>query len=414
MVLTRSQNKVEPTSWLSPAKSSVSITQGEILQLNWILIKLRHEVQPVVILLPRHLYEGPSQYCQKLFVDELRWRYKATTEAGDIMFWTGSEWTHFYNRSPNTDIPPIFDDFIHLVNDPDVQPTADDLKIVQELMYFVSEVGRMEDRHDGHNEGLCKRLGHVLQAGVHAEPNPDGTKFDGQELGEGGCNPTTQVCLSMKRSWIDPLRKSICEKCCCPTFLVAGGGPWLSVLGGVVTDRFIVQRLTDMRWMALSSTEEDNRGASLLWIGVFGFGRSSLIPSYIHSIHSLGSDHEDIEDPKSAALHAMPEITYGSIHLCMVSEVFEHPFDLTKVCLQSHILDEMVWFNGPIDRLTKTWKIEAPIFGAMVENVSLFLSYGEIQSLIRRISHRAPQEKLPLYHLALAAAGAGAITSFLL
>ncbi|KAF8803064.1 hypothetical protein BYT27DRAFT_7305306 [Phlegmacium glaucopus] len=110
----------------------------------------------------------------------------------------------------------------------------------------------------------------------------------------------------------------------------------------------------------------------------------------------------------------MPEITYGSIHLCMVSEVFEHPFDLTKVCLQSHILDEMVWFNGPIDRLTKTWKIEAPIFGAMVENVSLFLSYGEIQSLIRRISHRAPQEKLPLYHLALAAAGAGAITSFLL
>jgi hypothetical protein len=41
--------------------------------------------------------------------------------------------------------------------------------------------------------------------------------------------------------------------------LVAGGGPWLSVLGGVFTDKFIVQRLTDMRWMALSSTEEDNR-----------------------------------------------------------------------------------------------------------------------------------------------------------
>jgi len=30
-------------------------------------------------------------------------------------------------------------------------------------------------------------------------------------------------------------------------------------MGGVFTDRFIVQRLTDMRWMALSSTEEDNR-----------------------------------------------------------------------------------------------------------------------------------------------------------
>ena len=50
----------------------------------------------------------------------------------------------------------------------------------------------------------------------------------------------------------------------------------------------------------------------------------------------------------------------------------------------------------------------------MVENASLFLSYGEIQSLIRHVSHRAPQEQLPLYHLALAAAVAGGITSFLL
>ena len=50
----------------------------------------------------------------------------------------------------------------------------------------------------------------------------------------------------------------------------------------------------------------------------------------------------------------------------------------------------------------------------MVENASLFLAYGELQNFIRHISHRAPQEKLPLHHLAIAAAGAGAITSFLL
>jgi len=117
---------------------------------------------------------------------------------------------------------PIFDDFIHLVNDPDVQPSANDLKNVQELMYFASEVGRMEERHDGHNEGLRTRLRRILQAEVHEEPNPDGTKPDGvitlqigdaritflilelkRELGEGGCDPTTQVGLSMKRSWID-------------------------------------------------------------------------------------------------------------------------------------------------------------------------------------------------------------------
>jgi hypothetical protein len=32
---------------------------------------------------------------------------------------------------------------------------------------------------------------------------------------------------------------------CCPTFLVATAGAWLAVLGGVFTDKWIVQRLTD-------------------------------------------------------------------------------------------------------------------------------------------------------------------------
>ncbi|KAH9057466.1 hypothetical protein EDB87DRAFT_1823595 [Lactarius vividus] len=55
------------------------------------------------------------------------------------------------------------------------------------------------------------------------------------------------------------LSEDIRQKCCCPTFLVATGDPWFSVLGGVFTDRFIVQRLTDMSWMALSKREEDSR-----------------------------------------------------------------------------------------------------------------------------------------------------------
>ena len=49
----------------------------------------------------------------------------------------------------------------------------------------------------------------------------------------------------------------------------------------------------------------------------------------------------------------------------------------------------------------------------MTENAAVFLSYEGIQNLVRYTSHRSPQEKLPLYHLTLAAAGAGAITSFL-
>ncbi|KDR76475.1 hypothetical protein GALMADRAFT_246843 [Galerina marginata CBS 339.88] len=126
---------------------------------------------------------------------------------------------------------------------------------------------------------------------------------------------------------------------------------------------------------------------------------------------------------ESTGLRAIREITYGSI-AGMVSKVFEHPFDLTKVRLQSQVLDSTARFNGPIDCLTQTWKKEgvrglyrglpAPIVGAMAENASLFLAYGEFQNLIRRVAHRPSEEKLPLYHLALAAGGAGAVTSFLL
>lgn len=42
----------------------------------------------------------------------------------------------------------------------------------------------------------------------------------------------------------------------------------------------------------------------------------------------------------------------------MISKVFEHPFDLTKVRLQSQVLDATARFNGPIDCLTQTWKNE--------------------------------------------------------
>lgn len=46
----------------------------------------------------------------------------------------------------------------------------------------------------------------------------------------------------------------------------------------------------------------------------------------------------------------------------MVSEIFEYPFDLAKVRLQSQLLtpasDTRVRFKGPMDCLVQTWKDE--------------------------------------------------------
>lgn len=122
-------------------------------------------------------------------------------------------------------------------------------------------------------------------------------------------------------------------------------------------------------------------------------------------------------------MRAVKDITFGSI-AGMVSKVFEHPFDLTKVRLQSQVLDTTARFNGPIDCLVKTWKNEgvrglyrglpAPIVAAMLENASLFMSYSELQNVIRRINSQPLSHDLSLPQLALAGGGAGAITSFLL
>jgi ornithine carrier protein len=44
----------------------------------------------------------------------------------------------------------------------------------------------------------------------------------------------------------------------------------------------------------------------------------------------------------------------------MAGKVVEHPFDLTKVRLQSQVLDgpSGARFNGPMDCLKQTWKGE--------------------------------------------------------
>jgi hypothetical protein len=112
----------------------------------------------------------------------------------------------------------IFDDFLCSVNSPDDQPSVEDLENVYDLMYYVSEVRQTEDRY---REGFRQKLSQILAAPIHEEQNPDNTKPDGvimvqlgdtcipyvfielkRELGEGGCDPTSQASLTMRRSWI--------------------------------------------------------------------------------------------------------------------------------------------------------------------------------------------------------------------
>ncbi|KAF9226317.1 mitochondrial carrier [Gyrodon lividus] len=136
--------------------------------------------------------------------------------------------------------------------------------------------------------------------------------------------------------------------------------------------------------------------------------------------------HPSEDGGDSPTIRAVKDIAFGSI-AGMVAEVFEYPFDLAKVRLQSQVLDSTARFGGPLDCLLKTWRDEGigglyrglpvPIFGSMAETAGLFLAYSQLQSLIRWFtpnSSTSPPRQLTIPELGLAAAGAGFITSFIM
>jgi hypothetical protein len=98
-----------------------------------------------------------------------------------------------------------------MVNDPNVLPSAKDLDSVYDLMCTASEI--YESNYD-YSKDLCRSLGDILDVHIDRERSPDNDKHDGvimmefeefdipyafidleREVGEGGCDPTSQVSL---------------------------------------------------------------------------------------------------------------------------------------------------------------------------------------------------------------------------
>ncbi|KAJ2921604.1 hypothetical protein H1R20_g15491, partial [Candolleomyces eurysporus] len=76
------------------------------------------------------------------------------------------------------------------------------------------------------------------------------------DLGISG-DPTTQGSFSYLQHWTDPGQKALSEATSCPSFIISIAGPWLVVLGAVLTSSAIVQRLTDFIWLGNSRVVDD-------------------------------------------------------------------------------------------------------------------------------------------------------------
>ncbi|WWC59575.1 uncharacterized protein I303_102132 [Kwoniella dejecticola CBS 10117] len=134
--------------------------------------------------------------------------------------------------------------------------------------------------------------------------------------------------------------------------------------------------------------------------------------------------------------NALEDITFGSV-AGMVAKVFEHPFDLVKVRLQSQPTDRPATFKGPWDCFTQTRQKEglfglyrgltAPLVGAACENATLFLCYNKWKELILAVRPELPNSgdirqgkgkgkarELTTAELAVAGGGAGFMASFVL
>ncbi|KAF8955828.1 hypothetical protein BDZ97DRAFT_1926207 [Flammula alnicola] len=172
---------------------------------------------------------------------------------------------------------PIFEQFSHDYSDPNLELSREFLLQVRDLMSFASQLQPSEVPSNATWRLLLSRL---LGISVQDVENPDTTHTDGialvnitdlgetvpfffselkNNLGEGGCDPSIQAGCSMRRAWVQSDRAQMRDKGCCPCLILAGGGPWMCILGAVFTDKVIVQRLTDMMWIGLSSTNEDSR-----------------------------------------------------------------------------------------------------------------------------------------------------------
>ena len=153
---------------------------------------------------------------------------------------------------------------------------------------------------------------------------------------------------------------------------------------------------------------------------------SPLVPKhFVHSVNEEGN--------KGKLSQATKDIAFGSI-AGMVAKYFEHPFDLVKVRLQTQAADQPPRYKGAFDCFRQTYVkegirglyrgISMPVFGATLENACLFFTYNRVQSIIRDVTGRTAgsqsslqadaEAPLSMAQLAIAAAGAGSVTSFVL
>lgn len=163
---------------------------------------------------------------------------------------------------------PVFSKFAALVEDPKVFPSAEDVVAAYELIVIAAEVHPSETAY---LKDIWPRVNRLLgNRAITRSPwdypcKPEGVLFHKvdvgtapflvvhtkSEIGTSGLDITDQAAFSFHELWaVSSQTSEIRTACCCPSFVLSLTGPHLSICGGVIADKFILQPLTEMLGLA--------------------------------------------------------------------------------------------------------------------------------------------------------------------
>ncbi|KAJ3979667.1 hypothetical protein F5890DRAFT_1569265 [Lentinula detonsa] len=152
---------------------------------------------------------------------------------------------------------PVFGAFSERCKDPKLEVPNDVLCHTASLLRSVSKISVQEAPRDSETRGiLAKILGVSFEHSINAAPALFQIKG---ELGNGGSDPSVQASFYYARFYCNIERAEIRERSCCPAFLIGLAGPWLVIMGAVLTSRVITQRLSPYEWLGCSRVLDDDQ-----------------------------------------------------------------------------------------------------------------------------------------------------------
>ncbi|KXN81872.1 hypothetical protein AN958_03574 [Leucoagaricus sp. SymC.cos] len=171
---------------------------------------------------------------------------------------------------------PVFGSFATRARDPTLRVPDDVVRLTAKLLRSVSGIAVAEVPRDKQTRNI---LSQIMNLAFETVQNKDKTNVDymsvhptplnvnaastiveiKSELGAGGSDPSVQVSFSYAKFYCHEMRAPIRDICCCPAFIVGLAGPWLVIMGAVMTSRVIVQRLSSFEWLGCSRVLEERQ-----------------------------------------------------------------------------------------------------------------------------------------------------------